>query len=225
MNTPDHAFWTFALFHRKDWWTKAVVASMLPDVPFFISSVYFFLMYGMSMDVWVQAFESSWVKPFGFFSHSLVVAIPGLAIAFSLGKSKLYPYFYGWLVHIFTDIFTHVSDAQPVLWPLSDRRFPGLVSYWEPSYHGHEFTIVNLALQSLLAVYFFLAIRADFQKTYPVARTILFGFLCVYSLGSGLLFFLYGYVSTLALVLHFVAGVLFLSTAITVYDSKRRHEE
>ncbi len=217
MNTPDHAFWTYAAFHKKDWWTKAVVASMLPDLPFLISSAYFFLMYGMSMDVWIQAFESSWVKPFGFFSHSLVIAIPLLVIAIYLEKKSWYPYFYGWIVHIFTDILTHVSDAQPVLWPLSDRTFPGVVSYWEPKYHGHEFTVVNLALQSLFAL-FFLMTRV---KTNHAAKAVLFGFLSIYVFGSGLLFFLHGYVSTLALVFHFVPGVLFFIVAINSYSEKR----
>ncbi len=131
MDTPWHAFWTYAVTHKKDWWTKAVVASALPDAPFFIPLIYFFLRDGVSIKSWVLAYQHPWVKPVGFFTHSLVISMLGLVIAFFLGRKHLYLYFYGWIFHIFTDMLTHVSDAQPVFWPISEISFRGPVSYWE----------------------------------------------------------------------------------------------
>lgn len=220
MNTPDHAFWTYVAFHRKDWRTKAVAGSIAPDVPFYISSAYFFLAYGVGMEVWIQAFETSWIKPFGSFSHSLVVFVFASVVAFCLGKKSWYPFLYGWILHIFTDILTHVSDAQPVLWPLSEKTFPGFVSYWEARYHGEEFTVINLILQSLFAFSVLLAGNRFLHDAHPAARTVLFGILSLYFAVAGVLFFSYGYASAQILTLHLIAGFLFLLLAVNALYPK-----
>lgn len=106
-------------------------------------------MQGVSYDSWTLAYEHPFVKPIGLFAYYLVIAIVGLAIAFLFTWKNWYPYVYGWIFHVITDMATHVSDAQPVLWPLSDWVFPTPVSYWESAYYGGEFGIVNLVLAPL----------------------------------------------------------------------------
>jgi len=48
----------------------------------------------------------------------------------------------GWGLHVVIDMLTHRSDGYPILWPLSDYRFPTPVSYWEPAYYGRTFSLV-----------------------------------------------------------------------------------
>jgi hypothetical protein len=219
MDTPWHAFWTYVVFHRKNWWTKAVIASALPDAPFFISSAYFFVRDGVNIKTWVLAYQHPWVKPFGFFSHSLVISALGLVVAFFLGKRYLYPYFYGWIFHIFTDLLTHVSDAQPVFWPLSDTRFPGPISYWEPNYHSRELGIANLVVSSVFAIYLVLT-KSWRSPNHPTGQIVLFGFLFVYILGGGILMFQLGWTSVETLILHLISGGLFFFIAIMSIVSK-----
>ncbi len=217
MNTPWHAFWTYAVFHRRNWWTKAVIASVIPDIPFFISSAYFFARNGVNMESWILAYEHPWSKPVGSLTHSLVIAILGLAAAFFLQRKYWYPYFYGWIFHIFTDMLTHVSDAQPVLWPLSQRRLPGLISYWERDYYSREFGIINLAAASLFALYLVLSKNRYVLLKHPTGQIFLSGFFFVYLLGSGALMFGIGWIPPVILPLYFIPGVLFLAFALKTY--------
>ncbi|MDN5697402.1 MAG: hypothetical protein L0G70_05425 [Rubrobacter sp.] len=65
----------------------------------------------------------------------------------------------GWAGHGAADLLTHGSDARPVLWPVSRRRFESPVSYSERDRHGAAFTIVEHG--ALLALLWSGASRAD----------------------------------------------------------------
>lgn len=51
----------------------------------------------------------------------------------------------GWLGHLLVDYATHARDAWPPAWPLSRRRFPSPVSYWEPDRHARAFSAIEVA--------------------------------------------------------------------------------
>lgn len=77
--------------------------------------------------------------------HSFVpagLALVGVVLAGWTAAAALLA---GVLSHALVDMLTHVSDAYPVLWPLSDVRFRAPVSYYEPGYHGREFFLVEHA--------------------------------------------------------------------------------
>jgi hypothetical protein len=224
MNTPWHAFWSYLAFHRKEWWPKAVIGSIFPDVPFFISSAYFFIRDGVNMENWVLAYEHPLVKPIGFFTHSIVVALAGLAVALFLRRSYWYPYFYGWIFHIFTDMLTHVSDAQPVFWPLSLERFTGPVSYWERNHYSHELSIANLAVASLFAFYLLLTKNGRLHLAHTKIQIILFGFFSVYLVGGGVLMLGLGWLSIKILPLYIIPGALFFLLSIHSYRLRRKYK-
>ena len=56
-------------------------------------------------------------------------------------------FFLGWAGHVASDALTHGSDARPLFWPISNRRFESPVSYRERARHAAAFTAAeHLAL-------------------------------------------------------------------------------
>lgn len=218
MNTLWHALWTYVLFRNKDWWPKAVLASVLVDFPFFVSSVIIFLSQGISHESWILAYEHPLVKPVGFLAHSYVTAFTALGAAIILKKKGWLPYIYGWVFHIIIDMLTHVSDAQPILWPLSNWVFPAPFSYWEDAYYGDEFGLINIALASLFALYAAFKNRPTL-KIHPKSQVILFGAISAYLLGIGGLWFKIGWSSPGMLSLYFICGILFFLAARKAHKS------
>ena len=51
----------------------------------------------------------------------------------------------GWAGHLVVDLVTHHSDAWPMLWPVTDRRWASPVSYWENDHHARGLRVVELA--------------------------------------------------------------------------------
>lgn len=58
----------------------------------------------------------------------------------------------GWAGHLAVDLVTHHSDAWPMLWPLSHRRWPSPVSYWESDRHAGTLRAAELGLIACAAV-------------------------------------------------------------------------
>lgn len=52
----------------------------------------------------------------------------------------------GWAGHVAADALTHGTDARPMFWPLSERRFQSPVSYRERDRHALAFTVLEHAL-------------------------------------------------------------------------------
>ncbi|MGQ0794323.1 MAG: hypothetical protein ACT4NX_09630 [Deltaproteobacteria bacterium] len=214
MNTPDHAYWTYALFRGKPWVAKAAVASVLPDLAFTLSSIYYFAAYGFSMSVWDRAFQSELAKPLAYAAHSIPVFTLMLAAAIIAGRRGWFPYFWGWGLHIASDVATHVSDAQPVLWPLSDAVFPSVLSYWEDAYYGGEFTAANLALQGVFALYLLMPRSSKLFQSKSAGRAAFFGFFALYILSGLFLMFRHGYIIGGAAGLYLIPPALFLLVAL-----------
>ena len=85
----------------------------------------------------------------------LVVALTVYGIAQrSIGTmdAALPAFLLGWAGHVAADVLTHGSDARPLLWPLSPRRFHSPISYRERERHALAFTVAeHAALLAALA--------------------------------------------------------------------------
>ncbi|KUP08496.1 hypothetical protein Q75_02415 [Bacillus coahuilensis p1.1.43] len=177
MNTPDHGFWTYFLFRKRKGLVKFfVLGSLLPDVVYYVMFIYLGLTTGLLFD------GNALSGPFPFYEltmmmfnhpvvlvlrqggHSLVVWLTVFLFTLLVTRLRLTPWMafvYGWLGHVVTDFLTHVSDAIPIFYPLSHTVIPGIVSYWEPQYYGHEFSIIN----GLLIVAAILYLLLDWSKS------------------------------------------------------------
>jgi hypothetical protein len=58
----------------------------------------------------------------------------------------------GWAGHLAVDLLTHHSDAWPMLWPVSDRRWASPVSYWEEDRHARALRVAELGALACAAV-------------------------------------------------------------------------
>ena len=149
MNTPAHAVLNLFALERGDrgrlgaWIVAGAVA---PDVPGGLFYAYQHFVLGRESEVIYPAVYrlAEWqlvLAP----SHSvLVVALVLLAARWRRhdGWSA-----FGWsaLLHLAADALTHVGDAHPHLWPLTDWRMQSLVSYWDRSHYAAMFVPLELA--------------------------------------------------------------------------------
>ncbi|KGX92768.1 hypothetical protein N781_14530 [Pontibacillus halophilus JSM 076056 = DSM 19796] len=162
MNTPDHAFWTYVASRKHKGKIKYfIIGSLVPDVIYYVVFLYLLV----STDIFsVEAIQSN---GFGRVMLELAHALFAMPIVTVLRQTfhslfvwgvifvgvllwrgwKLTAWtalLYGWLGHIIIDLFTHVTDAIPLFYPVSDWVFRSVVSYWDPNYGGDWFTLLNL---------------------------------------------------------------------------------
>jgi hypothetical protein len=107
-------------------------------------------------DFILEMFELPIVVILRFAGHSLVVwsIVFGLVLwRTGLKLSPLKALIWGWTGHILTDFLTHVTDATPIFWPLSDIIIRGPISYWNPDYFGREFNMINTVLTFTAIIY------------------------------------------------------------------------
>lgn len=106
---------------------------VLPDLAYAPLLLFFHVQNGWSVAVHMKAWDWSWAHPLALAPHSVVVCAVALGILAVAKRDWLAPAALGWGSHVVIDAFTHVTDAYPLLWPLSTRKFPSVVSYWTPS--------------------------------------------------------------------------------------------
>lgn len=161
MNTIHHGFWTYFIYRKRKTLVKYfVIGSLLPDVIYYVMFLYLGLSTG-------ALFESNPIAGDSFpfhslvhdmFTHPIVVvmrqaghSIVVWAVLFGISywnsrwrltawKSLLY----GWLGHIIVDLLTHVEDAVPIFYPVSDIVIHGPISYWDPEFYGQQFRFVHM---------------------------------------------------------------------------------
>ncbi|MBF0706662.1 hypothetical protein IQ283_08565 (plasmid) [Alkalihalobacillus hwajinpoensis] len=88
--------------------------------------------------------------------HSLIIwgiVYGGVVWRKGLKLTRLHALLFGWVGHIITDLLTHVTDATPIFYPISDFVIKGPVSYWNPNYYGKEFQTINTILIIVATVY------------------------------------------------------------------------
>ena len=130
MDTISHALWGKGLFGYRKYRWFAFLFGVIPDL---LSFGLYFLFNFITNPFTVKwgkpelADIPSWVFSLYDFSHSLVIAIIFILIAYKLNKDFCFPML-AWPFHILLDFFTHSVQyfPTPILWPLSDYRFNGI---------------------------------------------------------------------------------------------------
>ena len=153
MNTIWHIFWTWAIFRKKKYAIKPILFAFIPDIPWLFGLIFSIIINGISHESFEQGFYYIPIIYATFFFHSFLIVTLFFIIAKIKQKKKYFPYFYGWYFHIFLDYGTHVSDAYPIFWPISDFFIPSVISYWERSHYSFEFAIFNLILASVFVTF------------------------------------------------------------------------
>lgn len=153
MNTYEHFFWNYAIFHRKPWAWKVAVGGLVPDMVYFVAFFPKVFSYGSFMEwmhdpLWHIVWDSFVAKSV----HSLAIWSAFLILFLVIFKKetlgRVSPFLWGWGLHITSDALTHVSDGYALFFPLSDYRFAAPVSYWETEFHAKEFFWISHTLMA-----------------------------------------------------------------------------
>jgi hypothetical protein len=176
MNPPSHFLVNAAL---RKWATTSgtisiprsfLIGAVLPDVPLTLlwigAYVYErYLQGNLAIHLMDEQFDQLYfTNPYWIAAHNLLHAPILLLLAIGLlwrfrtvPKSRAGWWFWfaaGCLVHTMLDIPTHVTDGPLLFFPLDwSTRFHSSISYWDPHYHGREFTIFELSLNLILLGY------------------------------------------------------------------------
>jgi hypothetical protein len=160
VNTIHHGFWTYFIFRKQKRLVKYfVIGSILPDIIYYVMFIYLSITSGVLFSMHSisefpipffhlvhEMFANSIVVVLRQAGHSLFVWAVLFSIAFIISKwrlTKWKAFLYGWLGHVIVDSLTHVNDAVPIFYPVSNFVLRGPVSYWDPQFYGHEFNIVH----------------------------------------------------------------------------------
>lgn len=144
MSPYEHFFWNFAIFYRKPWAWKVGVGGLFPDliyVVLFIPRIFSYQSFSdwMQDPLWDIVWDSLFVKSV----HSLAVWSLFFFLCLIIFRKdifrQVYPFLFGWGLHIAFDAFTHVSDGYALFFPLSGYRFPAPLSYWEKQFYAEEY--------------------------------------------------------------------------------------
>ena len=148
MQTYAHYFWSYAIFRKKRYVHEVAGFSIFPDMPYFMA---YLATWGKIGAEGRAAYREGVLYLVANATHSItLLGMASLLIVF-LKRHNLYPMLIGWLMHQLGDHLTHISDAYPVFWPLSTKRFSGFISYWEPGHHGAGFNLINHAAMFTVA--------------------------------------------------------------------------
>ncbi|MGD6818559.1 DUF4184 family protein [Metabacillus sp. 113a] len=170
MNTLHHGFWTYMIFRKKKQAVKYfVIGSMAPDFIYFI--MFFYLLLKNILMNWLGLNETAFSlreAVHGLFDepvtivlrqggHSLFIWTAAFVIIAAISR-KIWlngwlAFAYGWLGHILIDLLTHVQDAVPVFYPISDYIFRGPISYYDRDFFGREFSLMNSVLIAIAVLY------------------------------------------------------------------------
>lgn len=170
MNTLHHAFWSYFFFRKKQRKTvkSIVIGGIAPDIIYYVMFLYLLAEYGVqrlfgsqeafSMHGFVHVlFDHPVVDVLRKLGHSFVIWFIGFIVLMLLHKGfKLTPlsgFIWGWFLHVFVDFLTHMNDAVPIFYPISDRVIPGIVSYWHSDYYGTEFGVTHSILLVSTIIY------------------------------------------------------------------------
>jgi len=141
-----HAFWAWYPFRRRPWVGPLVAGAILPDLPYCVFFVAAALEHGPRAFTDLGVWRSIWGHPVVVGLHSFLPWGAAMLLLISTRAWRRAPalaaFLAGWGLHVVIDMLTHRSDGYPILWPLSDYRFPTPVSYWEPAYYGRTFSLV-----------------------------------------------------------------------------------
>lgn len=117
----------------------------------------------------VWFYENPWVITAQNLFHSPLLIVLYLVIGYVMwrrGREWGQWFFWlaiGCLLHTLADIPLHVDDGPLLLFPLNwHLRFQSPISYWDPRYHGREWSVFENLLDVTLLIYLFIAYRQRF---------------------------------------------------------------
>ncbi len=156
MNTSSHLIWTYIVFRKRVNIGYGLIAAVVPDMAYILYFIYLFIQndFTIQYQLFNETYNGRITKAMSSSLHSIVVFGIAALILTHLKLTEYYIVLYSWLFHIILDVLTHIEDANPLFYPLSDRVIPGVVSYWNPEYWGMEFAIVNYLLMFAFLAYF-----------------------------------------------------------------------
>lgn len=130
MDTISHALWGKGLFGYRKYKWLALFFGAIPDLASFgIYFLYNLIVNPTTMKMGKPELSEipSWVFSLYNFTHSLIIAILFIFIAYIL-KRDFCVSMLAWPFHIILDFFTHSIEyfPTPILWPISNYRFDGI---------------------------------------------------------------------------------------------------
>ncbi len=147
-----------------------LIGSITPDMPLWFLSIggiiYYHWIKGWSLNkVFNYLFDGLyfhnpfWIACHNVF-HSPILLLLGLTLVWRyrnhIGSPHRWCFWFliACIFHSFVDIFTHADDGPLLFFPLEwTIRFNSPVSYWDPRYHGREFSFFENILDVLLSIY------------------------------------------------------------------------
>lgn len=186
MRTPSHLLIGVAInttIPEEQRCTSALVfGSILPDLPFTILTVIYWVYYQfwgtvpsdvstmeyLHFDIFFR--DPIWIISHNFF-HSLVIGLVLFAVGY-INRNRYWGKWLMWLmvgtlIHTVIDIVTHHSDGPLFLLPLSwSYRFESPVSYWETDYFGEQFRVFEYLFDGLLLIYLIRTFFNNRAKSY-----------------------------------------------------------
>ncbi|HLC85729.1 MAG TPA: hypothetical protein VJG30_00360 [Candidatus Nanoarchaeia archaeon] len=145
MDVFAHAFWTYAIFHKKRYRWPATLFGVLPDIisfgPFFLYMIITRTPFNRNSEAIPDYIYQSYN-----ITHSLLIFSVTVLVFYLIIRSIPWPLL-AWGIHIIIDIPTHTREffPTPILWPISDINVSG-ISWGTP-----WFMIVNYS--ALVIVY------------------------------------------------------------------------
>ena len=169
MHTYAHCVLTFMVFRKREALAmKVSLFSVFPDLPYIIAYLSSWGTVGPSNR---EALQEGLATYFGSITHSLTLCVAVAVILLLTERKNYFPFIVAWFLHILVDFLTHVKDAYPIFWPLSDRRFPGFVSYWDPRYHGDTFSMFANWLVTICLCYILISkLRVIYRARHAAAN-------------------------------------------------------
>jgi membrane-bound metal-dependent hydrolase YbcI (DUF457 family) len=164
VETYAHSFFTWVLAKHgvkagRAAGVAGAVGAAVPDLPAIAGTLYYAYRDGR---MWTEeSLEAIYFSgPFGATGSALHSAVPAavlLALYGLLGLGRrdwrrvLLWFLLGWAGHTLADFLTHVNDVRPLFWPLSDWTWSSPISYYDPSYYGREFFVVEHGLMLFIS--------------------------------------------------------------------------
>ncbi|MEW6295362.1 MAG: metal-dependent hydrolase [Candidatus Diapherotrites archaeon] len=151
MDTFSHPFWTYFLARKKYWVKQAVIASIIPDIPF-IATLIITTLLGLSFTQFLSFYKGSIAFQVSNLLHSFIVfAIISIVILIKFQQFKGVVFGLGF--HNVLDLFTHANYGHQIFWPLSKFTFVSPIGYAEPQYYAIELNIINFSLIITAIIY------------------------------------------------------------------------
>ncbi|WP_254173671.1 hypothetical protein [Planktothrix pseudagardhii] len=148
MYTPSHAILNLAILGKAtdpeaNLWI--ILGGILPDIPIF-------LFYGWAKfitkmpeyKIWSEGYYSPAMQTVVAISHSIPLAVIGLAIATFYQWQILQIFCLSLVLHSLFDLPVHHDDAHRHFFPFSDYRLISPFSYWDRKHYASQVNLVEI---------------------------------------------------------------------------------